>query len=103
MLYCDRLEVSEGIDVDKTNALKKCGICHHWYFLDKRFKFCNGCHDFYDKDIPKANSNYNCLAVILVDFVLKKDEIYCPKVFLEQWKYIEKKDDWIYDWWFWKF
>ena len=37
MLYCDRLEVAEGIDVDKTNALKECGICHHWYFLDKRF------------------------------------------------------------------
>ena len=49
MLYLDRIDVSEGIDVNKTNASKKCDIYHHWYFLDKGFKFqldvCNGCHD----------------------------------------------------------
>ena len=49
MLYFDRIDVSEGIDVNKTNASKKCDICHYWYFLDKGFKFqldvCSGCHD----------------------------------------------------------
>ena len=28
--------------------------------------------DFYDKEIIKLGSNYTCLAVILIDFVLKK-------------------------------
>ena len=47
MLYYDRIDVSEGIDVNKTSKLKECDICHYWYFLNKRFKFqpnvCNGC------------------------------------------------------------
>ena len=30
--------------------------------------------DFYDKEIPKMNSNYTCLAVISLDSALKKDE-----------------------------
>ena len=33
MLYYDRIDVSEGIDVNKTSASKKCDICHYWYFL----------------------------------------------------------------------
>ena len=49
MLYHDRIDVSEGIDVNKTSKSKKCNICHYWYFLDIEFKFqpyvCNGCHD----------------------------------------------------------
>ena len=39
MLYYDRIDVSEGIKFNKTSALKKCDICHYWYFLDKGFKF----------------------------------------------------------------
>ena len=29
---------------------------------------------FYDKQIPKVDSNYTCLAVISLDSALKKDE-----------------------------
>ena len=32
MLYYDRIDVSEGTDVNKTTASKKCNICHYWYF-----------------------------------------------------------------------
>ena len=49
MLYYDRFDVSQGIDVNKTSESKECDICHYWYFLDKGFNFqphvCNGCHD----------------------------------------------------------
>ena len=49
MIYYDRIDVSEGIDVNKTSASKECDICHYWYFLIKDFKFqsnvCNRCHD----------------------------------------------------------
>ena len=30
--------------------------------------------DFYDKEIPKVDSNHTCLAVISLDSALKKDE-----------------------------
>ena len=29
MLYFDRIEVSEEIDVNKTSASKECDICHY--------------------------------------------------------------------------
>ena len=49
MLYFDRVDVSEGVDVNKTSASKECDICHYWYFLNYTFKFqpngCNSCHD----------------------------------------------------------
>ena len=48
MLYFDRIDVSEGIDVNKTSESKECDTCHYWYFLNKGFKFqpcvCNRCH-----------------------------------------------------------
>ena len=36
MLEYDRIDVSEGIVIDKTNKSKECDICHYWYFLDKK-------------------------------------------------------------------
>ena len=34
--------------------------------------------DFYDKEVPKVDSNHTCLAVITLDSPLKKDENYYP-------------------------
>ena len=47
--------------------------------------------DFYDKKIPKADSNHTCLAVISLDSALKKDENYYPLECLKECKYTEKK------------
>ena len=47
--------------------------------------------DFYNKEIPKVDSNNTCLAVISLDSALKKDENYYPQVFLKECKYIENK------------
>ena len=30
MLEYDRINISEGIDVNKTSASKECDICHYW-------------------------------------------------------------------------
>ena len=50
MLQDERIDVSEGIDLKKSNKSKECDICHYWYFLDKNFKYerypYNGCHEF---------------------------------------------------------
>ena len=49
MLYFDRIDVSEGTDVNKTSASKECDICQYWYFFNYSFKFqpiaCNRCHN----------------------------------------------------------
>ena len=49
MLQYEKIDVSEGIDTNKTSALKECMLCHYWYFRDVGFKFdlhaCNRCHD----------------------------------------------------------
>ena len=38
MLYHDRIDISEEIDINKTSALKEYDICQNWYFLNQGFK-----------------------------------------------------------------
>ena len=38
-LNYDRIDISEGIDINKTSESKECNICHYWHFLNKWFKF----------------------------------------------------------------
>ena len=63
MLYYDRIDISEGIDVNKTSKSKGCDICHYWYFLNKGFKFqsyiCNGCHG-----LLMMSMNLNNIAIL---------------------------------------
>ena len=48
ILHYERIDVSEGININKSNKSNKCVICHYWYFKDKGFKYklyvCNRCH-----------------------------------------------------------
>ena len=39
MLEYDRIDISEGTDINKTSASKECDICHYWYFKDIGFKY----------------------------------------------------------------
>ena len=63
MLEYNRIDISEGIDVNKTNLSKECDICHYWYFKDIGFNYdpylCNGCHNL----MQKAMSFNNVAAV----------------------------------------
>ena len=49
MFNYQKIDVSEGIDVNKTRASKECELCHYCVFKDAGFKFekhiCNKCHD----------------------------------------------------------
>ena len=38
MLEYERIDISEGVNKNKTNKSKECDICRYWYFLDKN---CN--------------------------------------------------------------
>ena len=65
MLEYDRIEISEGTDIKKANALKECKICHYRYFKDIGFIYepylCNGCHDLMQKVI-----SFNDVAIVYV-------------------------------------
>ena len=45
----EKVDVSEGIGMNKTSASKECMLCHYWYFKAVRFRFephvCNKYHD----------------------------------------------------------
>ena len=49
MLQDEKIDVLEGIDVNKTSASKECELCNYWFFKDVGFKFeehvCSKCHD----------------------------------------------------------
>ena len=74
MLRHQKINVSEGIDVNKTSASKECELCHYWFFKDIGFKFqehvCNKCHDLlkiaYLKDIAILNAKGNTYRCILM-------------------------------------
>ena len=72
MIYYDRIDVSEGIDVNKTSASKEYDICHYLYFLNNSFRFQpNVCNKYQDLLMLSVNlsdsailnikvSNYHC-------------------------------------------
>ena len=65
MLEYDWIDISEVIDVNKTNLSKECELCHYWYFKNVGFKYesyiCNGCHDLMQKAI-----SFNNIVVVYV-------------------------------------
>ena len=61
MLEYERIDISEGIDIDKTSLSKECDICHYWYFKNYEPYLCNGCHD----SMQKAMS-FNNVAIVYV-------------------------------------
>ena len=77
MLYFDRIDVSEGIDVHKASASKGCDICHYWYFLNYSFTFqpnvCNRCPDLLMMSMNLSNiailniegSDYRCIISLI--------------------------------------
>ena len=73
MLRYQKIDVSEGIDENKTKASKERELRHYWFFKDIGFKFqeqvCNKCHDLLTiayslKDITILNAKgktYRCI------------------------------------------
>ena len=53
MLAYERINISDGIDVNTSDESKECTLCHYWYFLDKSFSYgpylCDGCYNMTQK------------------------------------------------------
>ena len=66
MLEYDTIDISEGIDVNKSSdKSKECDICHYWYFLNKNFTYeqylCNGCQDLMQKAL-----SFNDIGIVFI-------------------------------------
>ena len=82
MLEYHRIDISEGIDINKCEETsRKCSLCKFYYFLDKNFKYrpylCDGCYDMSMKAVSMQNlaiinHNGNYYRVIFA-FTSKKD------------------------------
>ena len=75
MIWYQKIDISKGIDVNKTSAWKECEVCHYWIFKDIGFKFqehvCNKCHDLLAiayslKDIAILNAKGATFRCILI-------------------------------------
>ena len=66
MLQYDRIDISEGIDISKTNTSKECKICYYWYLKDFGFRYephlCNGCYGLLQKAV-----SFNNIAIVYVE------------------------------------
>ena len=64
-LEYDRIDISEGVDVNKASLSKECEPCHDWYFKDNGLKYenylCNGLHNLMQKAM-----SFNDVAVVYV-------------------------------------
>ena len=73
MLEYKRTDISEVIDVNKTNLSKECDNCHYWYFKDISFKYepylCNGCHELMQKAMDFNNIAMYMLREVLTEFI----------------------------------
>ena len=72
----NKVNVSEGIDVNETSASKECELCNYWFFKDVGFKFeehvCNKCHDLltmahYLKDLAILSAKGATFRCIVMD------------------------------------
>ena len=59
MLQYDRIDISEGIDINKTNKSKECMLRYYWYLLNKNVTYgpylCDGCYNIMQKFIDFKN------------------------------------------------
>ena len=60
MLEYDRIDISEGIDINKCEETStECSLCKFYYFLDKNFKYgpylCDGYYNVFMKTVSTQN------------------------------------------------
>ena len=81
----------DKVNADKKKEFDNESVCNKEYSKTSIKSNGGEVTNFYDKKIPKVDSNHTCLAIISLYSAFKKDCNYCPQVFLKECKYIEKK------------
>ena len=59
MLKYDKIDITEGIGLDKTNKSRECMFCHYWYFINKNFSYgpftCDDCYNMVQRSTDFKN------------------------------------------------
>ena len=73
MLYYDRIDISKGIDLAKSNS-SKCTICHYWFNHGFNFQdyVCNGCHDLSMLSVNISNITIITVKMLIIDVLFIK-------------------------------
>ena len=66
MFKYDKIDITEGIDLGKTNKSRECMFCHYWYYLNyKNFSYgpftCDDCYN-----IVQRSTDFKNIAIIHV-------------------------------------
>ena len=84
MIKYYKIDISEGIDINKTNVSKECMLCHYWYFLNKNFSYgtylCDGCYNL----VQKSNS-FKRIAIV-------RDRKSVYRIYFKDIKNVEQKN-----------
>ena len=79
----DKIDITQGIDLNKTNKSKKRMFCHYWYYLNKNFSVMahllvmvvkKTAYRVYFKDISKHKAKK---LMNKFDLIGKTGDIYC--------------------------
>ena len=71
----NQIDITERIDLNKTNKSKEFMFCHYWHYLNKNFSYgpftCDGCYN-----IVQRSTDFKNIATIYVkklhtEFILK--------------------------------
>ena len=71
MLEYNRIDISEGIDINKCEETSaRCSLCKFYYFLDKNFSYgpflCNSCYDMSLKVVSMQNLTILIIMEIII-------------------------------------
>ena len=75
MLKYDKIDITEGIDLDKTNISRECMFCHYWYYLNKKFSYgqftCDVCYNIVQRSTDFKNTAIIHVKKLHTEFILK--------------------------------
>ena len=59
MIEHRKIDILEGIDLNKTNKSKECMFFHYYYYLNKNFSYgpylCDGCYNMTQRSVDSKN------------------------------------------------
>ena len=90
MLKYDKIDITEGIDVDKTNKSGECMSCHYWYYLNKSFSYgpftCDGCYNIVQRSTNLKNiaiGHSKLLPIFIEIFIFLSENLILLLIFQE--------------------
>ena len=79
MLVYEKIDISDGIGINKSDKSKERMLCHYWYFLNKRLSYgsylCDGCYNM----MHKCNKLKNIAIILIKESVYRISFLFMSK------------------------